>query len=215
MWKQEDASKAYGILPQEDQAASQLPDLKYLKPNAFFPATVIMIRPAYEVALNTLEENFAEPTGGTLIEGQSGVGEPLLALTSSHMYMVVRTRNAGKTSFLYYILCERLRAGKPTALQRDQNGFYLFDSRGVHLMDPSCESGAMLRHGATEDTWALVDANEQVKMPAKAFRGFSPFFVVEAVSSWSDKRANWMKYKTLDIVDYFMEPWSPEEIRRR
>ncbi|KAG8891391.1 hypothetical protein FRB99_003624, partial [Tulasnella sp. 403] len=149
----------------------------------------IMIRDAYAPAL-TFIKNHAEaaPLGGVIVSGHPGIG---------------------KTLFLYYIPYQRLLDRKPTLLQTDNNVFYLFSDSGVQELPSSLSYlGGIVHPG----TWALVDSNVNVTMPAEAILDCRKVFIISAASPRPD-RMKWRKARNQHrICTYYMELWTPEEL---
>ncbi|KAG8907815.1 hypothetical protein FRB99_001988 [Tulasnella sp. 403] len=149
----------------------------------------IMIWDVYIPTLEFIENRAADvPAGRVIVSGHPGIGKSL---------------------FLYYILCQHLVGRKPTILQTENNVFYLFSDSGVQKIPSSFSD---LGYIVPSETWALVDSNTKVRMPAEAILNCYSVFVVVAASS-RNYCMEWDKARTPHhICMYYMEPWTLEEL---
>ncbi|KAF9520637.1 hypothetical protein BS47DRAFT_1378809 [Hydnum rufescens UP504] len=107
----------------------------------------------------------------------------------------------GKTAFLYYILLTRLYNGEPTALQKHDHIYYLFDSEGARQVPPDVQTD--------EGVWALMDSNCQARIPCRGFLEGSAG-IVQAASPNPDRYQGWAKeHKARFII---MDLWTQDEI---
>ncbi|VDC03231.1 unnamed protein product [Peniophora sp. CBMAI 1063] len=125
--------------------------------------------------------------------------EPLSeALTTSYLgrrkgVVVTGHPGIGKTSFLYYLLLQRLGAKCATALQVEPDYFFIFDSEGAAVL-PNVT--ADLRPEEVDvrlaKCWALSDTNSLLRQPCAAFL-MSAERVIQAASPGRNPWKDWIK----------------------
>ena len=135
-----------------------------------------------------------------VLTGQPGIGESLAKLR----IMIGLIASIGKTTFLVYLLIQRLQAGLPTALQYLWNSFLLFDKDGVREFPADRRTTDLL-----PETWALSDSNATISTPCPAFLG-SRAVVIQATSPQQSRWKAWRKnYQAWLFV---MDLWSRKEM---
>ncbi|KAJ7211278.1 hypothetical protein GGX14DRAFT_624098 [Mycena pura] len=100
----------------------------------------------------------------------------------------------GKTTFLVYLLLQRLQQKKPTAFQVKMDHFCLFDEEGVALLtvkEPACK-----RLGAC---WALVGSNASLEKPCELFTS-EAMVIVQTASPEPAKWKGWLKQLLGDVI---------------
>ncbi|KIM43170.1 hypothetical protein M413DRAFT_397524 [Hebeloma cylindrosporum] len=156
-------------------------------PKLFAPNDMF-IRDDYEKAWSIIETKIESGDNALVIIGHPGIG---------------------KTILLYYLLAIRLYRRQPTIFQFLPDKIFLFHANGVSVSD---DFQAFYSEGRSEDIWALVDCNSEVKRPAPALCDcISPFFLIMASSP---RASNWD-----DVIHYmppidfwFLEPFTLVEL---
>ncbi|KAI0692108.1 hypothetical protein BC835DRAFT_1416774 [Cytidiella melzeri] len=116
----------------------------------------------------------------------------------------------GKSTFLAYVLKERLQRKLPTAVELPGNGkkYVLFSNAGVEVYDdddtPEKGDAADLAN-----VWALSDSTSAYPSPCHAFRA-SKAVIIQATSPAKHRWNNWKKTRNACI--YLMDVWTPGEI---
>ncbi|KAI0038280.1 hypothetical protein FA95DRAFT_1613506 [Auriscalpium vulgare] len=111
----------------------------------------------------------------------------------------------GKTLCLYFLLCLRLLAGRPTLFQHTADCVFRYRSTGVTQINFSDHPSL---YNLPDGTWILVDSNRQVKDVHKCLME-SKGFIVQA----SLPRVERMKWRSKGCVSTFiMRPWSLAEL---
>ncbi|KAJ7223068.1 hypothetical protein GGX14DRAFT_540146 [Mycena pura] len=99
----------------------------------------------------------------------------------------------GKTMFLVYLLLCRLESKSPTAVQVDNDQYYIFDEQGVSIFRLN-QFPTRLRR-----CWALVDSNESVVSPCTPCTRMAEYVVLTTLpepSRWK----TWLKYRGGEII---------------
>jgi hypothetical protein len=161
----------------------------------------ILVREEYYAMMDILQGIYDKEVQGVVVLGRPGIGK-----NSHYRRLVNSLAIAGKTTFLYFVLIERILAAKPSLLQLDPHVIFFVDgtlkvfSRGS-LLDPGGHPGV----------WALVDSNANLSVPDPVFTGLhSSFFVVQASSPNTARYKSWKRQLSAKLV--VMKEWSWEEI---
>lgn len=113
----------------------------------------------------------------------------------------------GKSTFLWYILVQRLYHGLSTIMEFE-NSFYLFDASGVTMYDKSAKRSS--GYFTSPRQWILV---QQSTRPFRTFTDPHSFgFVVHASSPRPERSTKWMEEMTR-TAEFVMKPWGWNEIQ--
>jgi RHS (Retrotransposon Hot Spot) family protein len=112
----------------------------------------------------------------------------------------------GKTTFLLYLLIERLQRKSPTVVQTESSYFLLFDEVGVHRVGVEGYNSYAIPTGA----WALMDSNEDVVKPCQAFLSATQAMVIQASSPQSRRWKDWKTRYSADLC--VMDVWDNNEL---
>ena len=178
-------------------------------PAVFGTIEKVMIRDEYDEAIKDIE---GHSTGenrkmGIVTVGHPGIGRSMGSVGQACV-LINTPPYLGKTILLYYILVKRLLEKKPTVFQYKPNVVFIFNDKGLHARRPSSHCEPDL--SGYQDTWALVDTNENITQPAD-FILSSKFFLVMTSSPTPSRWYNVQMYRA-PVTLWFMKPFSLVEL---
>jgi hypothetical protein len=164
----------------------------------------ILVREEYPLMLKHLESLREAGSSGVVVTGQPGIGMRstcILPITSNRFI-------TGKTTFLHYLLIERVIDGKPTAFQVSANGtFFLLGQHDLRYVPV----GTAMDPAGFPGVWALVDSNAGLIEPRSEFTSIrSKFFLVQTSSPQPRRWKAWRTQLSGDIA--VMKGWSWPEM---
>ncbi|KAG6372598.1 hypothetical protein JVT61DRAFT_7343 [Boletus reticuloceps] len=114
----------------------------------------------------------------------------------------------GKSTFLAYVLIERLRERQPVAIQPPWSDEYiLFTQNGTSIHN--CRDQTLADHGS--NLWALCDAKPNFQQPTLAFtRAMHKGVRIFLATTAANRTVQWAEGE--GICGYFMDLWSIREI---
>ncbi|KAJ7211279.1 hypothetical protein GGX14DRAFT_624105 [Mycena pura] len=135
----------------------------------------LVLREEYKYLYATLEKRseFLQRRYAAVVTGQPGIG---------------------KTTFLLYLLLERLRQKKPTAFQVKEDYFCLFDEKGAAIFNVKQMASERLRA-----CWALADSNADLEKPCARFTSRA-MVIVQASSPKPSRWKEWLKQLSGDLI---------------
>jgi hypothetical protein len=102
--------------------------------------------------------------------------------------MLISLAYLGKSTFLFYLLLHRLGNRLPTAVQLNDEHYFIFDEQGATVHSLSH------RDSRLKKCWALTDSNDEVTQPCGAFKSFAER-VILASSPKPERWKEWIKQK--------------------
>jgi hypothetical protein len=108
---------------------------------------------------------------------------------------------------LFYLLVRRLLARKPTIFQRDAKSIYFFSAMGVRRLSRDTVNSSV----NSSETWALIDAKQEVKTAPIFLIDRSDLFLVIASSLRPSHWRDVDRYRPPTKI-WLMEPFALEEI---
>ena len=113
--------------------------------------------------------------------------------------MLISIPYLGKTTFIFYLLLHRLEQKLPTAVQLDDDYYFIFDEQGaVH-------HSATTRDPRLQACWALTDSNEHVVKPCASFAALAKR-VIQVKSPKPKKWKGWVKQAEAHIIILDLPP---------
>lgn len=110
---------------------------------------------------------------------------------------------SGKTTFLLYVLLRRLESKLPTAVQLDNEKYFIFDEQGATVCPIDAEDLRL------NECWALADSNQHAIQPCSAFL-INAKFVIQTTSPKPERWKGWVKQNRGTWI--VMDPPSVPEI---
>src|SRR5258706_2597686 len=148
----------------------------------------LVVREEYDALNSALESDFAE-VKAVVVTGQPGIGSYESWFSSQSN----ADRYLGKTTFLLFLLLRRLEKELPTAIQLDDQYYFVFDQQGAGVF-PLMERSRRLR-----ECWALVDSNNNVGQPCLVFQHLAKR-VIQTSSPKPERYKEWIKQKRGKII---------------
>jgi hypothetical protein len=100
--------------------------------------------------------------------------------------MLISLPYLGKTTFLFYLLLDRLQRKLPTAVQLGPNYYSIFDEKGAIVNSLSYDDPRL------RECWALTDSNDMVTQPCVPFKILAKR-VILASSPKPERWRRWIK----------------------
>ena len=102
--------------------------------------------------------------------------------------MLISIPYLGKSAFLVYLLLHRLERCLPTAVQLNDEGYFIFNEQGAAFY-------LLATHGPGLDAcWALADSNEDATQPCLPFRSRAKF-TIQMSSPKPERWKEWTKQR--------------------
>jgi hypothetical protein len=168
---------------------------------SFLDKSYILIRDEYKKMIDIVKSEYPGGDGSVFLSGQPGIGE----LRRFFFFMQLLTLFTGKRHMLFFLLVERLRAGKTTYFQTKQSLILFEAGQPVRKV-------AYVGHIPGEDIWALVDGEVYGGQPhpgmiqARNVR----IVMVSSPKPWCD--ISWLNQKNNPAGTFYMRTWTEEEL---
>ncbi|KAI0753426.1 hypothetical protein C8Q80DRAFT_1152126 [Daedaleopsis nitida] len=156
---------------------------KSIKPASIFPPVLVSLK-EYKLLMNILAKKGENGRSfGAVVVGQSGIG---------------------KTTFLLYLLLDRLEQKLPTAIQFRPDHYVIFNGQGVTV------NKATYTDPQLDQCWALADSNSVVTQPCLGFL-CQARCIIQATSP---NKTRWKSWSTQNwkVRQYIMDLPSAMEI---